>query len=349
MNTKRTILYLYAELQPYVIIVLRELAKDAAVHVVHWDKRRLTPYEPPEIENVRYYPRSRFHGVNDLVRFALEIEPAIVYTSGWMDKTYLLACCCLRKRLGIPVVAGSDTQWRGGKQHLNVLASPFLHRRAFSHIQISGVRQQEYARRLGFDNQHILLHNYSADVEKFFQIDLREKARAYPKRFLFIGRFAAVKGLRFLIEAWERVADKKGWTLTLIGNGPEKERLAGREGVELLDFMDQESLREEMRTSGCFILPSVSEPWGVALHEAAAAGLPILASNVCGAAPHLVIDGYNGWTFAPGSAAGIKQAMEKVIGSDTGTLITMSERSRVLSRRITPETVSAVFLSVVGR
>jgi glycosyltransferase involved in cell wall biosynthesis len=52
-----------------------------------------------------------------------------------------------------------------------------------------------------------------------------------------------------------------------------------------------------MRRSGAFILPSTVEAWGVVIHEATCAGLPILASRACGAVANLVRDGYNGFSF----------------------------------------------------
>ena len=107
----------------------------------------------------------------------------------------------------------------------------------------------------------------------------------YPHKLLFIGRFVDVKGLSFLLDAWKSIPDRKGWTLTLVGNGPLRDTLNGFPDVEIKDFMSQEQLATEMQNSGAFILPSIFEPWALVLHEAAAGGLPILASNCCGAVP----------------------------------------------------------------
>jgi glycosyltransferase involved in cell wall biosynthesis len=348
---KINIVYLYAELQPYVIIVLRELVKQEGVtiHVVHWDIKRLTPYVAPQIDRVYYYKRSQFKNSEELYQMIEKIEPTIIYTSGWMDKVYMGTCKKIRKALQIPVVAGSDTKWRGGKQWLNVLASPFIHQKCFSHIQISGVWQYEYARRLGFSSQHILMHNYAADVANFHNVHIQYKEKEYPRRLLYIGRFSPIKGLTYLIDAWNSIVDKKSWILTLIGNGPEKDSLIKNKDVEVLDFMEQEKLIHYMQNSGCFILPSIREPWAVVLHEAAAGGLPILASNVCGAVPYFVINNYNGFTFTPGNSLEIKIAIEAIINSSTDRLLEMSCRSRKLSERITPEIVAETTLSVMPK
>jgi glycosyltransferase involved in cell wall biosynthesis len=348
------IVYLYAELQPYVIVVLQELVKQKGVtiHVVHWDKKRLTPYVAPHIDQVYYYDRSQFEnthggGIQSLYQMIEKIEPTVIYTSGWMDKIYMAVCKKIQRMRSIPIIAGSDTKWHGGKQWLNVLAAPFFHKKCFSHIQVAGIWQYEYARRLGFSQRCILMHNLSADVEIFHNVNIQNKKEKYPRRLLYIGRFSPEKGLKYLIDAWNSIIDRKLWVLTLIGNGPEKESMINNKDVEVFDFMQQKELTRYMQNSGCFILPSIKEPWAVVLHEAAAGGLPILASNICGAVPYFVINNYNGFTFAPANSLEIKIAIEKIINTSEEKLIEMSYNSRKLSERITPEIVAKTMLSVI--
>jgi glycosyltransferase involved in cell wall biosynthesis len=346
---KINIVYFYAELQAYVIIIVKELLKrkNINVHIVYWDKNKLTPYMPLLLDNVYYYERSRFKNAQEIYQLVKELKPAVVYVSGWMDKTYMLASKKIRETLSVPVIAASDSQWHGGKQWLNVIFSPFFHKKCFSHLQISGIRQYEYARYLGFSPQQILMHNYSADIKTFHEVDIDHKKTDFPKRILYIGRFAPVKGLKYLVDAWSSIIDKKSWVLTLIGNGPEKEYLIKNKDIEVFDFMKQEELMQYIQSSGCFILPSIKEPWAVVLHEAAAGGLPILASNICGAVPYFVINNYNGFTFSPGNSIGIKIALEKIINISEEKLIEMSHNSRKLSERITPEIVVETMLSVI--
>ena len=347
-NTKTNIVYLYTEIMPYVIIVIREIVKqqNKRVYVFHWDKKRLTPYEPPEIKNVQFYNYSEYNA-KTLYEKIINLNPDIIYVSGWKDKNYMQVCRKIRKKYDIPIISGNDTQWRGGKQWINVILSPFLHKKCFSHIQVCGVWQYEYARYLGFKKNNIIMNCCSADISIFNKVKIEEKAKKYPKRIIYIGRFSPEKGLKYLIEAWNNILDKNGWSLTLIGNGPEKEILDKMENIEILDFMSQELLVEQLQNSGCFILPSIFEPWSIVLHEAAAAGLPILATNICGAVPYFVINKYNGKTFKPGSIEHIKAAILEILTSTDSELLEMSYNSRKLAQRITPEIVSKTFLSVL--
>ena len=107
------ILYLYSELGPYNIPVLRLLVEkyNVTVHVVSWDVKKLKPYSPPEIEGIKYYNRSNFSSLG-ILELCKSIDPDIVYVSGWMDKGYFSSLKWSRNR-NIPVVTGFDDQWVG--------------------------------------------------------------------------------------------------------------------------------------------------------------------------------------------------------------------------------------------
>ena len=343
-----TILILYTELMPYNVIVIKELVKKGCrVHVVLQDTNKKTPYLPPLLDRVTYYNRSDFKNSEHLFCLVTDINPALVWTAGWIDPLYNEVAGMIRKKLHLPVVAGSDTQWRGGKQWLNVLTAGFRQRSWFSHIFVAGEWQVKYARKLGFHSDQILMHNLSADVDLFSQIDINNREKDYPKRLLYIGRFSPEKGLVGLLRAWQSVPDRKGWQLTLVGNGPEREKLTGYPDVEILDFMDQQVLLKVMENSGAFILPSVFEPWALVIHEAACTGLPILASNCCGAVASFVREGENGYLFIPGNIRSIRNSIEKLIVLLEDDLLRMGRNSRKLGMQITPGRVADTLLTVL--
>lgn len=345
---KYTILILYTELMPYNVVVIKELVKKGCrVHVVLQDTNKKTPYLPPLMDGVTYYNRSTFWDPDHLYRLVKRLSPDLIWTAGWIDTLYNEVAGMIREKLSVPVVASSDTQWRGGIQWFNVLTSRFRQHRWFSHIFVAGEWQVKYARKLGFRPDQILMHNLSADVELFSRIDLDRRERDYPKRLLYIGRYAPAKGLTYLVKAWQSIADRKGWQLTLVGNGPEKEKLIGYPDVEILDFMDQQALLQVMENSGAFILPSVSEPWALVIHEAACAGLPVLASNCCGAVASFLREGENGYLFTPGNIRSIRYAIERLIEQSEADLLQMGRNSRKLGMQITPQRVADTLLTVL--
>jgi glycosyltransferase involved in cell wall biosynthesis len=107
-------------------------------------------------------------------------------------------------------------------------------------------------------------------------------------RVLFVGRLSVEKGVRGLLDAWH-AADVEGLELVLIGTGPLESELQGLAGpgVILAGRMEPAAVRVEMGRARALVLPSIS-PEGagqpLAVMEALAAGLPVVASRVGGLA-----------------------------------------------------------------
>jgi glycosyltransferase involved in cell wall biosynthesis len=64
-----------------------------------------------------------------------------------------------------------------------------------------------------------------------------------------------------------------------------------------------------MGRAGAFVLPSHFEPWGVVLHEAAAAGRYIIATSACGAGDVLISPGVNGTVIPSAIATDLASAL----------------------------------------
>lgn len=346
------ILYLYAEVMGYTMATIKALvAQGAEVHVVSWSEKKKTEYQAVEVPGVTFYARNLF-GQKALLDLATAIEPSVTVVSGWMDRAYLNVAAALRRKRKL-VICGLDGQWHGtARQRLAcALGALGYFGRYYSHIWVAGVWQYEFARRLGFRQSQIIYDLYSADLETFSKrIDPSATLQSdqYPHRFMFVGRLEAVKGIDILLEAWSELgASREDWELLIIGSGSMRNLVTNAESVRFKDFMQPEQLAQARSRVGCFVLPSRREPWGVVVHEFAAAGLPILASDVVGAATTFVIDGYNGFIFQRESVAALGEAMGKVIACSDDELQKMGQASHELSSRITPQTSAANLLSVI--
>ena len=345
-----TILYLYAELMGYQIPVLQEYTSkyNADVHVVHWDHKKLTPYKPPVIENVHYYNRSSidYIGMLELVK---KINPTITFISGWMDKEYLKIGVQLKKN-GTTVVAGCDTQWANSFRH-NVahFIFRFTYKKSFTHIWVAGPYQFEYARKLGFKKSEIIFNLYSADTVSFGNNSKKDHNDEYSKNFLFLGRLEEIKGITSLLIAWNNISNKRGWSLTLIGNGTLSEGIMNNSNVILKDFMQPAELINEIHKYGFLILPSLKEPWALVIHEAMAAGIPVLASDVCGAAPVFIVENYSGFTFKTNNIEDLTNKIIKIIEMKDDELRKMSFNAQARSQIINPEIAAACFISALDK
>ncbi|MFP4170067.1 MAG: glycosyltransferase family 4 protein [Methanomassiliicoccales archaeon] len=109
---------------------------------------------------------------------------------------------------------------------------------------------------------------------------------------LFLGRLVSLKGLHILIESM-RLVDSR---LIIAGSGPEERRL-GRlvvkhgleDRVELKGRVSEEEKERLLSSCKMFVLPSLSEAYGIAAAEAMAYGKPVVASSV-GGLPEVVGD-----------------------------------------------------------
>lgn len=344
----KNILFLNLAVMPYHVAIFRTLIAKGFHCIVYWHGTTAdAPYEAPAVEGLTLINSYSFKSAYSLFEDSKKYNPLCVVSSGWVDNCYNKVCLLYRQS-GIQTLAMSDTQWRGGRQWINRILSPFRHKRYFDYIWGAGVLQYEYARKLGFHSNRILTNCFSGDLDVFSKVDLDKKKENYPKRFLFVGRFVDVKGIDVLLKAWSGISDKKGWTLELVGDGPLKERFRNEfPDVIIKDFMSQGELIEEAQNAGCFILPSRFEPWALVIHEFAAAGLPIICTRECGASKQFVLNGCNGYVVEAEDVSGIAKAMMVIEGKSDAELLAMATNSRKLSQTITPEIVADTLLSII--
>jgi glycosyltransferase involved in cell wall biosynthesis len=141
-----------------------------------------------------------------------------------------------------------------------------------------------------------------------------------PERyFLVVARLIPQKNLDTLFHAFADYRLRAGcdvWKLVLVGDGPLKDqlyklrsRLAQSESIQFVGFEQYEQLPIYYGLASAFVLPSVSETWGLVVNEAMSAGLPVLVSNRCGCARDLVREGVNGFTFDPFSRAELSHCL----------------------------------------
>jgi glycosyltransferase involved in cell wall biosynthesis len=346
------ILYLYAEVMGYTLATVRELASSGnEVHIIHWDKKKLTPYKFSDINNVFFYNRSDYN-LNKILKLALFIKPDIIVISGWMDKIYLLVSFILKLFFNKLIVVAFDSQWNNSFKNyiLLCISKLYILKLFFSYAWVAGYYQYEFARKIGFNKRFIIYDLYSADTNIFKKKDVlninKTENLIYPHRFIFVGRFENIKGLNVLLKAWQLINFKKDWTLHFIGNGSMLNLLNSFPDIIVKDFKQPHELQHEILNAGCFILPSLSEPWGVVIHEFASAGLPLIVSDSVGSASTFLVSGLNGFTFRTADFVDLSKKMQLIINMNDSELIIMSNYSVELSKRISPITSANNLLSI---
>lgn len=159
---------------------------------------------------------------------------------------------------------------------------------------------------------------------------------------LFLGRIGPLKGAFDLIDAIHCL-DPRRLDFHVLMVGPEERdgdyryaqellenyRLADR--CEVLGAVSHEAVINLLKDASVFVLPSYYEGLPIAVLEALAAGLPIIATPV-GGIPEVVRDSYNGFLVTPGDIQALTNAIGKLV-SDEDLRKMMGRRSREIAEK----------------
>ncbi|MGH3003191.1 MAG: glycosyltransferase family 4 protein [Gaiellaceae bacterium] len=137
--------------------------------------------------------------------------------------------------------------------------------------------------------------------------------------FVFVGRLTEQKALPVLLEALREV---DGAQLVLVGDGPERDRLARRAdelGVaartRFAGALPREQVLAYLAGARAAVLPSAWENLPHAVVEALSVGTPVVATAV-GGVPEVVRDGGNGLLVPANDPAALARALRDVVSDD---------------------------------
>lgn len=122
-------------------------------------------------------------------------------------------------------------------------------------------------------------------------------------------------GLDIAIRAYSKM---KGAHLTVVGKGPlegyfRKVANICESSVTMMTAeIEHEKLPTVYNQFGYFVAPSRTEAQGVAMCEAMACGLPVIASRT-GGIPEFVVDGFNGLLVEPENPLKLRKAIKKLV------------------------------------
>jgi glycosyltransferase involved in cell wall biosynthesis len=347
------LLVLYSELSGYFYSCLINLVEnyDVDVQLVMSPINHQAPFNFEKHSKIKLYFKSEFEDFNSLYKHFAKFNPELVFVSGWSDKLYLRMCYKFNNQ-GKMVIVGFDNQWFGSlKQRCFTLISRLFVNLVFSHAWVPGLYQYEYARRLGFKRDNVLLGLYSGNQRVFNDSYLKNKekrALSFPKTFVFVGRFSPEKGALELYNTFNSLSEneRNGWKLIFIGAGPLLANLISNDNVLVRGFMQLDELIEAVPGLGCLVFPSLRDAWGVSVHELSAAGLPLIVSNAAGSITSFVKIAYNGYTFEAENYQDLKEKMILITRMSDCELSIFGDRSAILSSQITPQIWAANLMSI---
>jgi glycosyltransferase involved in cell wall biosynthesis len=188
------------------------------------------------------------------------------------------------------------------------------------------------------ENRDTLVNRYRIPAQKITVVrngvDLRSFAEPAPGTLrqelglapdqpvlIVLGRLAPNKGQQYLVDAAPAILAQFPTAHFVFAGNPdgrahldERIRAAGLEDTfSLIGF--RSDVANILRSSDLFVLPSLAEGLSLAIIEALAAGLPVVATRVGGAA-EIIEEGRNGFLVPPADAGALACAVNRVLSLD---------------------------------
>jgi glycosyltransferase involved in cell wall biosynthesis len=290
-----------------------------------------------DLPGAKRFLRHQYPVTPGIARALRTAQPDVVVVSGWSTfaSQRAIAWCCVR---GVPYILlveshdlGPRAAWR---RALKGAVVPHLLRGAASVLVVGSAARESVVAR---GATSVRLFANTIDVAGWTtRAQQLERHRADDDVLvLSVARLVPEKGIDDLIRAAAEAGDPR-LRLVVAGDGPEREalvELAAELGVHLTipGHLAEAELARMYVDADVFALLSRHEPWGVAVNEAAASGLPLLLSDRVGAASDLLADGHNGFLVPAGDVHGAAAALNR-LAADPALRHELGAHSRELVR-----------------
>lgn len=299
--------------------VLKDKYDPGFQKTVSWDIPLLDGYRYAFVKNVaRDKGSHHFWGINcpTLIHEIMEWGPTAIMVIGWSYYAHLRVISHFYGK--IPVVFRGDSTLLDeipGFSAKKVVRKNILSW-IYRHVDIAlfvGKNNKNYYEKFGLDDKHLIYAPHAIDNSRFSDDDgeYTSQAKSWRKKLgisndaivmLFAGKFENKKNPKILIDVLSSL-NVPNLHLVLVGNGPLEQELkqlaSANAHIHFIDFQNQSLMPAIYRIGDIFILPSQGpdETWGLAINEAMACGLPVIASDKCGGAVDLIENGKNGYIF----------------------------------------------------
>ncbi|MEE6175944.1 glycosyltransferase family 4 protein [Mycobacterium sp. 050134] len=268
-------------------------------------------------------------------------HPDVVHAHDWLVAHPAIA---LAQFYDVPVVstihateAGRHSGWVSGPTSRQVHAvESWLVRESDSLITCSASMADEITELFGPGLAGITVIRNGIDAGRWAFAPRRP--RTGPAELLYLGRLEYEKGVHDAIAALPRIRrTHPGTTLTIAGEGTQQDWLVEQarkhkvlKATRFVGHLDHAGLLAVLHRADAAVLPSHYEPFGIVALEAAAAGTPLVTSNI-GGLGEAVIDGHTGVSCPPRDVAALAGAVRTVLDDPDAA----QRRARAARQRLT--------------
>jgi len=280
------------------------------------------------------------------------VSPTLVLTCGYERPETLASIMYSRLNSDATVFLMTDSQANDKPRFLVIEYIKSLYLKLFHGFCVAGNTHSKYLMSLGVRSDNIC-YGYNCVNNNEISTLARAMHGTGDRQpcILCVARMVEKKNLNRFLKAYllyVRYLSKKNfhaWKLYVCGDGEQKEAIS--------EFILENNLASHVTLTGnifnfdeliklyasakFLVLPSYrNEQWGLVVNEAMAAGIPVLVSNKCGCAYHLVRDGMNGFLFNPEDVEDITRSIISIHLLEN-RLNVMGEESRKIISEFSPD------------
>lgn len=310
--------------------------------VVEWDVPLLEGYSYEFLNNTAQDPGTHhFNGIVNpyIIKRIEDYNPDKIVVFGWSFKSHLAVLKYFKGK--VPIYFRGDshllTKQSTFKNLIRRIYLSWIYRNVDHPIAV-GTNNKEYYKWVGINEKNIFFAPHAINESRFvlYSDELKQKVVDFKSElnipenhvvFLYTGKFEYRKNLQTLIQAKLNLKDQP-CTLLMVGNGPDEEMLkkmsSSDHNIRFVGFMNQSQMPMVYRLADVFVLPSVSETWGLGINESMNCGLAIIASDKVGSAVDLITN--NGYIFEAGNSDMLSAKMKYLI-QNNNILMEMKENS----------------------
>lgn len=375
IKIKRKVAILFLELGPYHIARINKLAENISeLTVIEFCSQKYL-HDWKVLPDIYFKKICLFNSLKRINKKKIQykirkilanIKPEIILIAGYSNIGMREAAKWAKNNNAKTILMTESTYLDKNRLWIIEKIKSYFINKYFDAAFVGGTTSELYLVKLGFSSRKIwkgydvVDNNYFSTASKSItkSYDIYRKKYNLPKKyFLYVGRFSREKNLIRLILAFKNYAQKvtSPWKLVMVGAGPQEFKL--KKLVKLLKiseiviftgYKQINDLPVYYSLASCFILPSISEPWGLVINEAMACGLPIISSDRCGCISDIVLSGYNGFILDPKNIKGIMGVLLKVSNMKED-LKKMGTRSRDIISSYNPETWATTLFNCIEK
>ena len=289
----------------------------------------LQDYNYQFVENCAKNPSTKnFNGIHNpqLISEIEKFKADAVLIFGWKFRSHLKAMKYFKGK--IPVLFRGDSTLLDEQATPKTILRRFILKNVYRYIDYAlyvGTENKKYFLAHGLSEKQLIFAPHAIDNQRFSSDNEKRRKQAADKRlelgilpndtvYLFVGKFEPKKAPTDIIKIAQRIK-QKNIKFLFVGNGPLEQQMKTQapDNCFFLDFQNQSQMPVIYRMGDALILPShgPGETWGLAVNEAMACGIPVLASNKVGCSTDLVKENHTGFKFEAGNIHYLLQLIEK--------------------------------------